>query len=794
MLDFWILWINSRNLQYIKKFNPRKAINLADNKYKTKEFLAERWIPVPKTYWVIRDRDQAYKFNFSILPDKNFVIKPNKWSKWQWILVLEYVWENPQFNFLENIFADRSKNHRYKLWKEIIEDSYLRRFLIDIIDGKYSLTNWKDKILIEEKLIPGWWFRDFCKFWLADIRVIVFNLIPVAAMVRVPTYTSWWKANLAQWWVWLWVEVWSWKITSISIDKRIYTLKFPEEFQEYYHKKIPFWNDILSYSTKIQYFVNLWYLALDWVITDDWPKLLEINARAGLEVQNVSWIYLKNRLKKIWDIDVYDPDKWVEIAKSLFSKEKTNFVDSHKILYLSQYWKLFIKNGTEEIIDIIVEVDLERDNNYIPEFLYDKIPQGCIINLEISDSDIYFKDIDVRWTETINEVKIILGKSLLDDYYVKPVHKIWYATNILRPERVIDTEKEWLLLLDQNIWKLSRKIALAPTLRPLNYLDELDKFIMYNWKYNPKFKYNWPEDKKIISLEEDLLKLKDDVTKFGSDIVNLFDEKLDELMIRLNLINAYKKNELWLVLYYNELLFWRFDEDVLKISIEKINDKDNLNVDLWEKISIVDVQKKVQRYLYDKGIENVEIITTSNSVSRMSVLFWKEIKVLISKEANFYEKELLSVLSHEIDTHLVRYLNWVKTWWNIFQTWSWFYLKCEEWLAIYNALKVLPEGYEKINLYKKYFLLSQSHNKSFSEITDQVRQLYPDKRLEFAFKFWIRLKKWVEDTSIWEGWVYLKDKIYLEWYYKILDFVKNWWKLENLYKGKLKIEDLDFIN
>jgi hypothetical protein len=39
----------------------------------------------------------------------------------------------------------------------------------------------------------------------------------------------------------------------------------------------------------------------------------------------------------------------------------------------------------------------------------------------------------------------------------------------------------------------------------------------------------------------------------------------------------------------------------------------------------------------------------------------KEIKISISKHGVFREKELLSILAHEIDTHLVRHLNGIKS-------------------------------------------------------------------------------------------------------------------------------------
>ncbi|USN54431.1 MAG: hypothetical protein H6765_07870 [Candidatus Peribacteria bacterium] len=48
---------------------------------------------------------------------------------------------------------------------------------------------------------------------------------------------------------------------------------------------------------------------MDWVITDDGPKLLEINARAGLKIQNVLGIPLRQRLEKISDIKVSSPEK-----------------------------------------------------------------------------------------------------------------------------------------------------------------------------------------------------------------------------------------------------------------------------------------------------------------------------------------------------------------------------------------------------------------------------------------------------------------------------------------------------
>lgn len=45
------------------------------------------------------------------------------------------------------------------------------------------------------------------------------------------------------------------------------------------------------------------------MITSTGPKLLELNARAGLEVQNVNGIGLRSRLQKIENLRITDPVK-----------------------------------------------------------------------------------------------------------------------------------------------------------------------------------------------------------------------------------------------------------------------------------------------------------------------------------------------------------------------------------------------------------------------------------------------------------------------------------------------------
>ncbi len=537
MLNFGVLWINARNLSYIKKFNDKKAIRLANDKIETKNFLSARWIPFAKTYAIIKDRNQLFDMDFSLLPNKEFVIKPNRWSKWKWIYVTKFlgkVEKTPKDSDKQDILSkimSKFKEFEQKIQKlpnlphfygingEIIDDNTFRRYILDNLDGKNSMTSWWDKVIIEEKIFPGEWFKNFCKYWLADIRVIVFNLVPIGAMVRMPTKKSWWKANLAAGWIGFGIEVWSGRINSMFQKKRIYKSNFTEDFKSFKNLKIPYWDDILFLSSKIQYFVNLWYLALDWVITDEWPKLLEINARAGLEVQNISGIKLWNVLNKVSDLKISDPEKWVEIAKTLFSKERSK-LQREEILYLSQIGTITIDNDSQaQYDDIIVKVNINKSENYVSKEIFQSIKENnkSSINLELQENNITIKNIKFLMDETLWENETILWKATSSKFLIKPLEKAKSNINILNTKNIEIEQKNKLHKIDNDISKIGKKLILWKILKPINYLEELDKFIWHKWKYNPKFKYKFLENKEIENIQKELLQIQKELNTKNYD-------------------------------------------------------------------------------------------------------------------------------------------------------------------------------------------------------------------------------------------------------------------------------------
>lgn len=775
MLDFWILSMNERNLNYIKKLNSKSSINLADDKVETKLFLEERWVSVPKTLAIISAKKQLAEFDFNSIKEDFFVIKPVFGSKWQWILIVQ--------NF---------HNWTYKIWDEIVDDEFLYDHMIDILNWDFSLNYGYDKVLIEEKLIPWNWFEKFCEFWLADIRMIVYNLVPVAAMVRMPTSTSGWKANLAQGWIGLGIEVGSGIINTIYINWKVYKNEFPIKYAHLKWFEIPFWNDIMLASSKTQFFVNLGYLALDWVITEKWPKILEINARAGLEIQNVCLLPLKSRLDKIKDLKIAEPEKWVELAKSLFSDKVTDKFTTQKVIYLSQDAKLNMWDNSE---DIVVKVDFTKTKNTISSYLHDIISKNNYL-IELWNN-IRLENLKFQVDNVLDDEVIILWTNSLKDFLIKPEVKE-NKKDIYMPKKMNKNELSLLKTIDEKVVKLDKKISLSSSLKPTNFLEQFDRFIEMKGKYNPIFTYDFPSREKIESFEKEIMFLRETYFKkwleLKSEFARIFADKIEEISNRIALIKAYTTQNFEDIEKYNTRLFGKIDEELLKKAETKLLFLANDNV-LWEQVDVNYVVEYIKDYLDKNSLSSgVKVVLSSTNMSRISVnrKKWK-VEIRVSSDGVFREKEIEWIIAHEIWVHLVRSINWKKSGWNIFESWTANYVKTEEWLAVYNSLKYFPESYEKNAMYQNYYMLNLAKKLDFQELSDVWFHLKGND-YQKVFKTISRFKKWIIDTSVRHTWAFFaKDKVYLDWFTQVENWIEKWWEVEKLMIWKIKIEDLDLI-
>ena len=82
-----LLGMNSRNLEYVRPANLKRAREIADNKILSKRILKKGEIPVPKLIAKIGSLEQLENFDWNTLPD-SFVLKPNRGFGGEGIIVV----------------------------------------------------------------------------------------------------------------------------------------------------------------------------------------------------------------------------------------------------------------------------------------------------------------------------------------------------------------------------------------------------------------------------------------------------------------------------------------------------------------------------------------------------------------------------------------------------------------------------------------------------------------------------------------------------------------------------------
>lgn len=307
MLKFWdnrgILGINARNLLYIKPLNEKAQIAFADDKMRTKQYLSARGISTARVFGKIISEAELLKFPWESLPN-DFVLKPNAGFGGEGIIVIK----------------NREADGWLTIKGEYLSQDDMVEHITDVLDGRYSITNNPDTVFFEQRLVSHPEMAELGQFGLPDIRVIVFNLVPVMAMVRVPTQESDGKANVHMGGLALGIDLAKGEVNHMSHYDRV--IRSHPDFGSLRGLKIPFWDEVLLLATQIQQLITLGYLAVDIVIDANLgPALLEINARAGLSVQIANLAPLRDRLDRVAGVKVKTAEKGVRMAQDLFGNK-----------------------------------------------------------------------------------------------------------------------------------------------------------------------------------------------------------------------------------------------------------------------------------------------------------------------------------------------------------------------------------------------------------------------------------------------------------------------------------------
>ncbi|MBI2427065.1 MAG: hypothetical protein HYV34_04420 [Candidatus Kerfeldbacteria bacterium] len=345
-----ILGMNARNLSYLRPFNTRAAIAIADSKLVTKRVLEKAGIPTPKLYGVLEDHRALRHFDWSVLPP-SFVVKPN------FGLGGEGIW----------ILFGRNKQGKWvRARGETVNFFDLTSHISTILDGHFSMMNLPDIVLFEKRIQMSKTFKPYSFRGIPDIRVIVFNNVPVMAMLRLPTKQSQGKANLHLGGIGVGIDL-ATGVTTTAMHKQGWfdqkVDRSPDSKLPLSGIKIPDWDTILEMAIACQNVSGLGYIGVDVAIDkEQGPVVLEINARAGLSIQVANLASLRERLERVRGLKVKDAPHGIRVAKNLFGgqvEKEIEELSGREVIGLREKVTIF---GKEELkADVEAKIDTGAD-------------------------------------------------------------------------------------------------------------------------------------------------------------------------------------------------------------------------------------------------------------------------------------------------------------------------------------------------------------------------------------------------------------------------------------------------
>ncbi len=749
-----ILGMNARNLLYISRYNSSSNKKFADDKIFTKQFLESRGIGAARLFHTVKNQRQLTNEFFEGLPE-SFVIKPNRGFAGGGILVI-----------------DKRKG---KNWVTVSGKKYDQEHLylhcIDILEGKYSISGTYDYIIFEEKLDPHPDFRLLTQTGLPDVRVIVFNMVPVMAMLRVPTVESEGKANMELGAIAMGVDIGS-GITTGAAKKSKFITRLPNG-EKAAGFKVPYWDEILHAVAKSQSVTKIGFLGVDLVVTNTGVKILELNARPGLKIQVANRVPLKKRLDKVVDLKVLTPEEGVDVAKTLFAEKSV--YEEHFIPkpIVGIYENVLLNSDPPQ--SLVARVALNAEKNFIAKEYYDEKNKvlditlhGKRLKLPVEKSHKDLKDAD-----------LILAGKFLSDFYIDPNKK--FEKENLAEISTHSVDERMLKNIDLKIAEIDTQIKLLSFINPRNLREQKEIFLA-SPEFSPRFTYK-DINLDIPAMRNDLKKL----PEVNHELFPLFQKKIQELEDRLSMLEARGSSEYAL---FSERVFGKVTRHIYQEAQKFIRDHERkIKADESEELDFKKSLEILNNFLKEYGLGHWQIKILDESVADIQVT--KRDAILLKKGAKFRRNRLHALLVHEIGTHVFRYENGKLQPFRILERGTANYLRTEEGLAVWNqnqlgldlGEKFLTPAYQIITIYL-------ANRMGFHDLFHYLKSTF-NVSDDLAWKLCLKAKRGYADSES-KG-AFTKDAIYFMGNRDIEKYLQKGGEIADLYVGKIDIDSLQVV-
>jgi len=755
-----ILGINARNLLYVSRHNSQANKKFADDKLYTKNYLQSRGLSVAKTYNVIKNHKELRYFDPKALPE-SFVIKPNRGYGGEGILVVASKKGN---KFLDTKGGQMS-------WKE------MHRHMIAILDGKYAISGISDKAIIEERLIMHDDFKPLAEGGLPDLRVIVFNYVPVIAMLRLPTQDSDGKANLHLGAVGVGIDIATGKAT-YAVQRNKFVRKLPNG-EKISDIRIPYWKDVLLTAAKAQHASQIGFLAVDLAMTTSGVKILELNARAGLSVQIANQVLLRARLKKVADLQVPNPEKGVEVSKTLFSSniptEETETEEEKPVIGLYEHLDIL----TSKFKNVLVKIEPHSDEVWLDEKYAGVKLKDNLLPIRLHDKRLALPVKFVNLSEEKYE-GVIGGKFLVDfliDLSKKDLPKIKPVA-----KKIEDVDEKIIRNIDKKLFEIESHINVIGAVRPTNLDQEKENFLA-NPKISPRFFYKKPSEN-ISNFRRELKALP---VKINHPLAKLYQDKIKEVLVKLDILEAIDSPKLQTL---SERLYGKADKVLYDQAVRYLRDFE-VQEDESKKMTHKAVVKKLEDFLRANKLTKWKVQTVEGR--NVDIAVNKNGTIFLREGVTFSENRFKAIIIHEIATHIYRLENGLLQPYKIFEKGTAGYLSTEEGLAMYNQKKLgIPLGEKDTWMALRTIGAYLADEMSFVDLFHYLKDNY-DLTAETAWQTCLKAKRGLIDTN--KKIAFTRDVIYFSGYLKVKEYLDKTGEsgLRNLYIGKLGLKDLPVL-
>ena len=234
----------------------------------------------------------------------------------------------------------------------------IRLHCLDILEGQYSIHGAQHSIIIEERVKIHPKLLKYTYKGTPDVRVIVFNSIPIMAMLRLPTKESEGRANVTQGAIAVGIDM-ATGITTYATEHKNIPIKYlPGTKRKLNGIVIPYWDQILKTAIKATNAAGLTYCGVDiFLHQDKGPMVVELNAAPGLSIQVANRAGLRKRLERVEDLNVISPEHGVKIAKALFAESfGFKYEDKQKLPIIGYKEVITVsgENNQKEEVDAVV--------------------------------------------------------------------------------------------------------------------------------------------------------------------------------------------------------------------------------------------------------------------------------------------------------------------------------------------------------------------------------------------------------------------------------------------------------